>query len=49
MIRKLFSKGPTTRADVIFAIAGALVAGYKAIDTINKYKADHATNNEENQ
>lgn len=34
-----FLKGTktTSKGDVIFAIAGALVACYKAIDTINEY------------
>lgn len=41
MIAKLFKKGPTSKADVIFALAGALVGIYKAVDTAKQYKTDH--------
>ena len=38
MFGKLFGKSTTSKADVVFAIAGAIVAVYKAVDTYNDYK-----------
>lgn len=40
MIKKLFTKGPTSKADVIMAAAGALVGIWKAVDTYRDYKSD---------
>lgn len=48
MIRKLFAKGPTTKTDVIFAVAGALAAIWKAQDTIKEYRQE-AGEKEQNQ
>lgn len=38
MFSKILGKTQTSKADVIFAIAGALVAAYKAVDTYNDYQ-----------
>lgn len=43
---KLF-KHKTTKADVIMAIAGAIVAGWKAIDTVHDYKTEKDSEKEE--
>lgn len=40
MIKKLFGKTRTTKADVVMAAAGALVGVWKAIDTYRDYKID---------
>lgn len=45
MIKKLFSKGPTTKADVLFAVCGAIAAAWKAQDTIKQYKIDKEEEN----
>lgn len=47
MIKKLFGKSRTTKADVVMAAAGALVGVWKAIDTYRDYKVDQE--NEENE
>lgn len=41
-MKNLFKKGPTSKADVVFAIASAVVAIWKTIDTTRQYKADRA-------
>jgi hypothetical protein len=40
-----FKPSATTRGDVIFALASAVVAVWKTVDTAKKYKADQATIN----
>jgi len=45
MFGGLFSK-KTTKADVIMAIAGAIVGVWKASDTIKKFKAEQASEKE---
>lgn len=46
MLKSLFSKSPTSKPDVIFALAGALVGIYKAVDTVKQYKIDHSEEGE---
>ena len=46
MFKKLFAERPTNRTDVVMAIGGAILAAFKAWETIGKYKADQ--NNKEN-
>lgn len=41
-MKGLFKKGPTARHEVIFALASAIVAVWKAVDTTKQYKADQA-------
>jgi len=43
---KLF-RSRTTKADVIMAIAGAVVACWKAVDTVHDYKTEKASEKEE--
>lgn len=47
MIKKLFGKGTTSKADVFMACAGALVGVWKAFDTYRDYKVDQE--NKENE
>lgn len=37
---KMMGKRRTTKADVIMAVAGALIAVWKAHDTIKEFKSD---------
>ena len=49
MFKKLFSERPTTRTDVVMAVAGAALGIFKAWDTAQKYKAAQQTElNKEN-
>jgi len=41
MFKKMFSKQPTSKFDVVMALAAAIIAGWKAVDTVKDYKADH--------
>jgi hypothetical protein len=45
MFKGIFGKSSTTKFDVIFAVAGALVGVWKAVDTIKDYKADQEEEN----
>lgn len=40
MLKKLFSKGPTSKFDVVMAGAAAIIAVWKAVDTVKDYKSD---------
>ena len=40
MIRAIFGKRSTTKADVVMAIGAALVGLWKAYDTVNDYKTE---------
>lgn len=40
MFSGLFGKRPTTKSDVILAIAGAVIGLWKAVDTYNEYKIE---------
>jgi hypothetical protein len=44
MFKKLFSKQPTSKFDVVMALAAAIIAGWKAVDTVKDYKSDHEEN-----
>jgi hypothetical protein len=46
MFKGLLGKRTTTKADVIMAIAAALVGVWKASDTIKQYKADQESEKE---
>lgn len=48
MFKGLFGQRPTTKSDVIMALAGALIGVWKAADTIKEYKAVQADENKEN-
>lgn len=39
-LKSIFTKGPTTKTDIIMACAGALVGVWKAFDTIRDYKSE---------
>jgi hypothetical protein len=41
MFKTLFGK-ETTKANVVFALAGALVAVFEATETVKKYRAQQA-------
>lgn len=41
----LFEKSPTSRTDVIMALGGVVLAGYKALTTIQDYKSETKENN----
>lgn len=43
MFKGLMGKRPTSKADVIMAIAGAIIGIWKATDTIKDYKAEKET------
>lgn len=38
MFKGLFGKRPTTKSDVILAIAGAVIGLWKAVDTYSEFK-----------
>lgn len=40
MFKKLMGKSSTSKADVVMAIAGALIGVWKAADTYKDYKED---------
>ena len=40
MIKKLFTKGPTSKFDVMFAVGAAIVAIVNAVDTVKDYNND---------
>lgn len=47
MFKKLFTKQPTGKSDVVMAVAAALIAGWKAVDTFRDYKSEQE--NKENE
>ena len=49
MFKGLFGTRPTTKSDVILAIAGAIIGVWKATDTIKEYKAVQADTDKENE
>lgn len=40
MFKKFMGHRPTSKADVVMAIAGAIIGIWKATDTIKDYKAE---------
>lgn len=38
MFKQLFGPKQTTRLDVVVAISAAVIAAYKALETLNDYK-----------
>lgn len=48
MFKKLFTKNDTTKFDVVMAVAAAIIASWKAVDTVKEYRADQE-NQEINQ
>ena len=44
---KMFGKRPTSKFDVVMAIAGAVVAAWKAVDTVKDFK--HEQDEKENE
>lgn len=46
MFGGIFGKRSTTKADVIMAIAGAIIGVWKAHDTIKDYKEDQSEKEE---
>lgn len=42
MFKKLLGKQTTSKADVVMAVAGALIGVWKAIDTYKDYQSDIA-------
>jgi len=40
MFRSMFTKRPTTKVDVLMAVAAAVAAVWKASDTLKDYKAE---------
>lgn len=47
MFKSLFGRRTTTKSDVVFGIAGAIIGIWKCLDTIKEYKADHESENQE--
>jgi hypothetical protein len=37
----VFEKGPTSKTDVIMSLGAVILAGYKAVVTIQDYKSDN--------
>lgn len=40
MIKSLFRKGKTTKFDVVMAGAAAIIAVWKAVDTVKEYREE---------
>jgi hypothetical protein len=40
----VFEKGPTSKTDVIMSLGAVVLAGYKAVTTIQDYQSDNKEN-----
>jgi hypothetical protein len=47
MFKGLFSKRPTTKGDIVLAIGAAVLAAWKAVDTIKDYKEEQSDDEKE--
>lgn len=47
MFKKLFGKSGTSKYDVVFAVATAVMATWKAVDTYKEYQTEKDQENEQ--